>query len=201
LPETTCRTTGSLPSGDVQVMALFEPANSILAPLPKVTVTVLFDPTMSSLLQAPVRVSVLLLPRMWAPPPAQFKVVVWPEPINDHHGISKTTARVLSCGTQTGIRSATSTMRTSAPAVPLQGCSPAPLRGRIKCCSAAFERLEGVLGAFNTPNTDYFLPQLELFGAFRLSLAIFHKAGSVIFRARRLSQTANSISSHQHIPG
>ena len=57
-------------------MALFEPANSMLAPLAKATITVLFDPTMSSHLQAPVKVSVLLLPKMWAPPPAQFKVVV-----------------------------------------------------------------------------------------------------------------------------
>lgn len=57
-------------------MALFEPANSMLAPLAKATTTVLFDPTMSSHLQAPVKVSVLLLPKMWAPPPAQFKVVV-----------------------------------------------------------------------------------------------------------------------------
>jgi hypothetical protein len=72
LPEPTCRTTGSLPSGDVQVMALFDPANSMLAPLPKATITVLFEPTMSSHLQAPVRVSVLLLPRMWAPPAAVF---------------------------------------------------------------------------------------------------------------------------------
>ena len=57
------------------MMALFEPANSMLAPLAKATITVLFDPTMSSHLQAPVKVSVLLLPEMWAPPPAQFKVV------------------------------------------------------------------------------------------------------------------------------
>jgi len=63
LPEPTCRTTGSLPSADVHVMALFEPANSMLAPLPKATITVLFEPTISSHLQAPVRVSVVLLPR------------------------------------------------------------------------------------------------------------------------------------------
>ena len=36
-------------------MALFEPANSMLAPLAKATTTVLFDPTMSSHLQAPAK--------------------------------------------------------------------------------------------------------------------------------------------------
>jgi hypothetical protein len=82
LPEPTCRTTGSLPSADVHVMALFEPANSMLAPLPKATNTVLFEPTISSHLQAPVRVSVLLLPRMWAPPPAQFKSRLVPSEVD-----------------------------------------------------------------------------------------------------------------------
>ena len=81
-PETKCRTTGSFPSGDVQVMALFDPAKSTFAPLASATVIALLEPTISSHLQPPVKVSVLLLPKMWAPPPAQSKVVVWPEPAN-----------------------------------------------------------------------------------------------------------------------
>jgi hypothetical protein len=84
----------NLPSADVQVMALFEPANSMLAPLPKATITVLFEPTISSHLQAPVRVSVLLVPKMWAPPPAQSKF--WPEPINDAPAPSNVRPRLAS---------------------------------------------------------------------------------------------------------
>ena len=63
-------------------MALFDPANSMLAPLARATMIVLFEPAMSSHVQPPVKVSVLLLPKMWAPPPAQSKVVAWPEPAN-----------------------------------------------------------------------------------------------------------------------
>ena len=58
------------------MIELFDPANSMFAPLAKATTTVLFEPTISSHLQSPIKVRVLLLPRMWAPPPAQSKVVV-----------------------------------------------------------------------------------------------------------------------------
>ena len=59
--------------GDVHVIALFDPANSMLAPLARAIIIVLFEPTISSHVQAPVKVSVLLLPKMWAPPPAQSR--------------------------------------------------------------------------------------------------------------------------------
>ena len=68
-----CRTTGSLPSGDVHVIALFDPANSMLAPLARTTIIMLFEPTISSHAQPPVKVSVLLLPKMWAPPPGAIQ--------------------------------------------------------------------------------------------------------------------------------
>ena len=45
-------------------MALFDPANSMLAPSARATIIVLFEPTISSHVQPPVKVSVLLLPKM-----------------------------------------------------------------------------------------------------------------------------------------
>ena len=50
------------------MMALFEPANSMFPPIANATTIVLFEPTISSHVQPPVKVSVLLLPKMWAPP-------------------------------------------------------------------------------------------------------------------------------------
>jgi hypothetical protein len=43
-------------SGDVHVIELFDPANSMFAPLAKATTTVLFEPTISSHLQSPAKV-------------------------------------------------------------------------------------------------------------------------------------------------
>ncbi|HEY4042670.1 MAG TPA: hypothetical protein VGM32_12610 [Rhodopila sp.] len=58
-----------MPLGIIQVIALADPTSWILALWPKAIETVLPDPNISSLVQPPLKVSLLLLPAISAPPP------------------------------------------------------------------------------------------------------------------------------------